>query len=72
MLVSDKMIAVFPNICNSNACRASCMSLECQLCKPCISPDTRNHLVATVKEHFRRGDSKRIFPPPMVKHFVVL
>ncbi|XP_056636211.1 probable tubulin polyglutamylase ttll-15 isoform X2 [Diorhabda sublineata] len=67
MVVSDKTLAVFPNACNSNTCRSSCMSLECQLCKPCLSKETRQNLVAAVKEHLHKSDCKRIFPPSMTQ-----
>ncbi|CAH1167338.1 unnamed protein product [Phyllotreta striolata] len=70
MIASDKTIAVFPDICNSNACRSSCMSLECQLCKNCLAPETRAVLVEAAKEHFRRGDCKRLFPPLMTQEQV--
>ncbi|KAG5887696.1 hypothetical protein JTB14_002017 [Gonioctena quinquepunctata] len=65
MLVSDKNLAVFPKECNSNICRDSCVSPDCHLCKPCLSPDTRQYLVQSFKEHLNKGDCKRIFPPPM-------
>lgn len=65
MIVADKNLAVFPNECNSMRCRTSCMSPECQLCKPCLSPDTKYTLVQAFKEHLHRGDCKRIFPPTM-------
>ncbi|KAJ8926545.1 hypothetical protein NQ314_021084, partial [Rhamnusium bicolor] len=56
MLVSDKNIASFPKKCNSNLCRTSCVSPDCQLCKPCLSPETRQYLVQAFKEHLHRGD----------------
>lgn len=65
-MVSDKNLATFPKICNSNLCRTSCVSLDCQLCKPCLSADTRRHLVQAYKEHLHTGDCKRVFPPEMV------
>ncbi|XP_050514072.1 probable tubulin polyglutamylase ttll-15 isoform X1 [Diabrotica virgifera virgifera] len=65
MVVSDKTLAVYPNVCNSHTCRSSCMSLECQLCKTCITTETRQYLVTAVKEHLHKADCKRIFPPPM-------
>ncbi|XP_018577054.1 tubulin polyglutamylase TTLL6 isoform X2 [Anoplophora glabripennis] len=65
MIVSDKNIATFSKMCNSNLCRTSCVSLECQLCKPCLSSETRQYLVQAYKEHLHIGDCKRVFPPSM-------
>ncbi|KAJ8924058.1 hypothetical protein NQ315_006835 [Exocentrus adspersus] len=67
MMVSDKNIATFPDTCNSDLCKTSCISPDCQLCKPCLSPETRKDLVGAYKEHLHKGDCKRIFPPAMVR-----
>ncbi|KAJ8943005.1 hypothetical protein NQ318_008323, partial [Aromia moschata] len=67
MMVSDKNIATFPKQCGSNLCRSSCVSFDCQLCKPCLSPETRLYLEQAFIEHLHKGDCKRIFPPPMTQ-----
>lgn len=67
MIVSDKNIAVYPDECNSMLCKESCISPICQLCKPCLSYDTKEYLVEAYREHLDRGDCKRIFPPTMVR-----
>lgn len=63
MLVSDKHIMTYPEKCNSQLCKSSCVSPDCQLCKPCLSRETRNYLVEAYKEHLNKGDCKRVFPP---------
>ncbi|KAL3278856.1 hypothetical protein HHI36_016376 [Cryptolaemus montrouzieri] len=65
MIVSDKNIAVFPEQCSSMLCKESCVSPLCQLCKPCLSFDTKEYLQEAFREHMNRGDCKRIFPPSM-------
>lgn len=67
MVVSDKNIATHPEVCESQLCRSSCVSTECHLCKPCMSPETRKDIVAAAWEHNHKGDCKRIFPPTMVR-----
>ncbi|XP_066262671.1 probable tubulin polyglutamylase ttll-15 [Euwallacea similis] len=63
MIVSDKHLATYPEKCDSQLCRSSCVSPECQLCKPCLSIETRRYLIEAFKEHLHRGDCKRVFPP---------
>ncbi|KAF7283992.1 hypothetical protein GWI33_022809 [Rhynchophorus ferrugineus] len=67
MMVSDKHLATYPEQCNSEMCKSGCTSPLCQLCKPCLSPETRKYLVQAVKEHFNKGDCKRVFPPTMTQ-----
>ncbi|XP_044761535.1 probable tubulin polyglutamylase ttll-15 [Coccinella septempunctata] len=67
MIASYKNIAVYPAECNSMLCRESCMSPICQLCKPCLSYDTKEYLVEAYREHMDKGDCKRVFPPSMSK-----
>ncbi|KAJ8979645.1 hypothetical protein NQ317_001352 [Molorchus minor] len=67
MIVSDKNIATFPKACSSDLCRTSCVSSDCQLCKPCLSPETRQYLEQAYMEHLHKGDCKRVFPPSMVR-----
>lgn len=70
MIVSDKHLASYPEICKSQLCQLSCNSVECHLCKPCMSPETRKDVVTAVWEHMHKGDCKRIFPPTMVSYFL--
>ncbi|XP_030764758.1 tubulin polyglutamylase TTLL6 [Sitophilus oryzae] len=65
MIVSDKHLATYPEKCHSQLCRTSCVSPDCQLCKTCLSPETRKYLVQAFKEHIHKGDCKRIFPPSL-------
>ncbi|KAF2901432.1 hypothetical protein ILUMI_04756 [Ignelater luminosus] len=65
MQVADKNIVVFPTECNSSTCRTSCVSPLCQLCRPCLSDETKMTLKQAYIEHVNRGDCKRIFPPSM-------
>lgn len=68
MIVSDKHLAVFGEQCGGVLCKSSCTAPVCQLCKNCLTPETRESLVEAVKEHLRKGDCKRIFPPSMTKN----
>ncbi|KAJ4437549.1 hypothetical protein ANN_17694 [Periplaneta americana] len=65
MQVTDKNLAVFPDVCASKLCRSSCVSPDCQLCKPCLTPETVDVLKDAYMEHINRQDCKRIFPPHM-------
>ncbi|KAF5272440.1 hypothetical protein FQA39_LY07908 [Lamprigera yunnana] len=62
MKVADKNIMVFPNECESPVCRSSCMSPICQLCKPCLSDESKNNFKRAYREHMNKGGCKRIFP----------
>ncbi|KAL1513685.1 hypothetical protein ABEB36_003062 [Hypothenemus hampei] len=63
MVVSTKHLMTYPEKCNSELCKNSCLSPDCQLCKPCLSPETTGYLIEAYKEHLNKGDCKRIFPP---------
>jgi tubulin monoglycylase TTLL15 len=67
MQVTDKNLMVFPAVCARKLCRSSCMSPDCQLCRPCLTPETVDVLKAAYMEHINRQDCKRIFPPHMVR-----
>ncbi|XP_023027613.2 tubulin tyrosine ligase-like 15 isoform X1 [Leptinotarsa decemlineata] len=71
MIVSDKNLATFPKECSSILCQTSCVSTDCHLCRPCLSPETRKYLVQAFKEHLNKGDCKRIFPPPMTREEIM-
>lgn len=71
MVVSDKNLATYSKQCNSITCKSSCVSPICQLCKPCLSKDTREALKDAYKEHVNRGDCKRVFPPTNVGYFLL-
>lgn len=64
--VPDKGLFVFPEICNSDLCKDSCLSPDCQLCKTCVSKETKLNLARAYIEYMNRKDCKRIFPPPIV------
>lgn len=63
---SDKNIAVFAEYCASEMCTASCELPECELCRPCLSTQDITDLHTTYREHINRGDTKRIFPVPII------
>ena len=67
MQVTEKNLMVFPAVCARKLCRSSCMSPDCQLCRPCLTPETMDVLKAAYMEHINRQDCKRIFPPYMVR-----
>ena len=64
MQVSDKDIAVFPDICASEKCSEpnSCDFHECTLCKTCLSSDDILFLKEAYLEHVNRHSTKRIYP----------
>ncbi|KAF2901433.1 hypothetical protein ILUMI_04757 [Ignelater luminosus] len=63
MQVADKNIVVFPTECNSSMCRTSCVSPLCQLCRHCLSVETKMTLKQAYIEHVNKGTCKRVFPP---------
>ncbi|KAG4068324.1 hypothetical protein HA402_007844 [Bradysia odoriphaga] len=65
MITSLKNIVVEPEICSTIPCSESCAPIECELCRPCLSPDDIQDLYAAHREHLSRGDTKRIFPEPI-------
>ena len=67
MQVTEKNLMVFPAVCARKLCCSSCMSPDCQLCRPCLTPETMDVLKAAYMEHMNRQDCKRIFPPHMVR-----
>lgn len=66
MVSSLKNIVVDADICAKPPCTYSCESVECQLCRPCLSSDDLEDLKMAYREHMNRGDTKRIFPVPIV------
>ena len=65
ILSSDKNIMVNGDICSQLPCTESCSTVECQLCKPCLSHNEINELHRAYREHVNKGDTKRIFPVPI-------
>lgn len=62
MISAVKNIAVDPEVCSQVPCLESCAPLACQLCLPCLSVDDLADLNSAYREHFMRGDARRIFP----------
>ncbi|XP_032664679.1 probable tubulin polyglutamylase ttll-15 [Odontomachus brunneus] len=67
MEVADKNIVVLPELCRE--CD-DCFRVECQLCRPCFTPETRLILSQSYLEHQNRMDFQRIFPPSIRKDMV--
>lgn len=65
MQSSDKNIAVYADVCSKEPCSGSCSAVECELCRPCLSPSDIASLHTAYREHINRGDTKRIFPTPI-------
>lgn len=63
MEVADKNIVVLPELCKECA---DCFRVECQLCRPCFTPETKLILSRSYLEHQNQMDFQRIFPPPIV------
>lgn len=66
MISADKNIVVYAEQCSQPACLESCMPIQCELCLPCLTNDDRNILHDAYREHTRKGNTKRIFPPPII------
>lgn len=62
MISADKNIFINENVCSQPPCSESCSSIECELCKPCMSRLEVLELHRAYREHINRGDTKRIFP----------
>ncbi|XP_078676386.1 putative tubulin polyglutamylase ttll-15 [Branchiostoma floridae x Branchiostoma belcheri] len=69
MMVNDRDIQVYPDICTSNTCRGtpSCANMYCKLCEHCLTPDWREHLKAAFLEHVSRRNFRRVCPVPMTQ-----
>lgn len=72
MVSADKNIAVDPEVCSRVPCLESCAPIACQLCLPCLSPDDLTDLNAAYREHFLKGDARRLFPISIVDEMYVL
>ncbi|EZA51935.1 hypothetical protein DMN91_006979 [Ooceraea biroi] len=68
MEVASKNIVVLPELCKE--CD-DCFRVECQLCKPCFTPETKLILSQTYLERQNQMDFYRIFPPPITKDMVL-
>ncbi|OXU23076.1 hypothetical protein TSAR_003252 [Trichomalopsis sarcophagae] len=68
MMVADKNLVVLPEVCSS--CD-DCFRVECQLCKPCFTEETRLTLAQSYWEHQNKMDFLRIFPPTIKKEMVL-
>ncbi|XP_020287030.1 tubulin polyglutamylase TTLL7 isoform X2 [Pseudomyrmex gracilis] len=68
MQVANKNIVVLPELCKECA---DCFRVECQLCRPCFTPETELILSRSYLEHQNQMDFQRIFPPPITKDMVL-
>ncbi|XP_014212428.1 tubulin polyglutamylase TTLL6 [Copidosoma floridanum] len=68
MIVADKNLAVLPEVCSE--CD-DCFRVECQLCRPCFTDETRLTLSQSYWEHHNKMDYLRIFPPKIKKDMVL-
>lgn len=66
MLSTDKNVGIDAVICAQIPCSESCAPVECQLCKPCLNPNDLNEIHTAYREHVQRGETKRIFPKPIL------
>lgn len=60
-----KNIAVEADVCVQQLCNTSCDNEICSLCKSCLNYDFLNVLHTAYREHFARGETKRIVPKPI-------
>lgn len=63
--VATKNIVTSAEMCSSSVC-TSCVAPQCQLCLPCLPPDSLDTLKRAYREHNSRHQFCRIFPPTMV------
>ncbi|CAL7950013.1 unnamed protein product [Xylocopa violacea] len=68
MEVADKNLMVLPEVCIE--CN-DCFRVECQLCGPCITPETKLIMSQSYLEHENKMDFQRIFPPPITKDMIL-
>ncbi|XP_033337259.1 tubulin tyrosine ligase-like 15 [Megalopta genalis] len=68
MIIADKNLVVLPELCME--CN-DCFRVECQLCKPCFTAETKLILSQSYNEHQNKMDFQRIFPPPITKNMVL-
>lgn len=66
MLSTHKNIMVNGVQCSNSPCNESCAPVECQLCSLCLQESEIDDLHMAYREHMNKGDTKRIFPVPMV------
>ncbi|XP_011264032.1 tubulin polyglutamylase TTLL7 [Camponotus floridanus] len=68
MEVANKNIVVLPELCKE--CE-DCFRIECQLCRPCYTLETKLILSQSYLEHQNQMDFQRIFPPPITRDMVL-
>ncbi|XP_003395797.2 probable tubulin polyglutamylase ttll-15 [Bombus terrestris] len=68
MEVAEKNIMVLPELCIE--CN-DCFHVECQLCSPCFTPETKLILSQSYLENQNKMDFQRIFPPPITKNMIL-
>ncbi|XP_043255676.1 probable tubulin polyglutamylase ttll-15 isoform X1 [Colletes gigas] len=69
MMVADKNLVVLPELCAE--CE-DCFRIECQLCSPCFTDETRLILSQSYLEHQNKMDFHRVFPPAITKNMVLM
>jgi len=62
MMVSDKDLSVFENICSSDECHLSCKSEKCKVCYYCLNALMKTTLKEAHLEHLSKWNSKRLVP----------
>ncbi|KAG7202599.1 hypothetical protein KM043_009789 [Ampulex compressa] len=68
MIVANKNLAVFPELCIECG---DCFRVECQLCSPCYTSETKHVLTQSYLEQQNKMDFHRIFPPSITKNMVL-
>jgi len=61
-LVSDRDLAVFPELCSSEDCKMSCKNEECRHCAHCLTIPMRTTLKDAYLEHHSRWNMRRLIP----------
>ncbi|KAL0100620.1 hypothetical protein PUN28_019192 [Cardiocondyla obscurior] len=69
MEVANKNIVVLPELCKK--CDNDCFRVECQLCRPCFTLETKLILTQSYLEHQNRMDYQRIFPPAITSDMIL-
>lgn len=62
MMVSDKDLGVFEDICSCDECHMSCKLDKCKVCLYCLDKETKTVLKDAFLEHQAKYNNKRLIP----------
>ena len=62
LMVNDKDLSVFPDICSSDDCHLSCGQAKCKVCTGCLGDQLKTSMKDAILEHKSRWSTKRLIP----------